>query len=147
MLQKNHLHSSNKVATVKEMKNSVLARNVRNLQANHGLLLSSPSSTSTTNTEVHIEMRQPWDRGMHYPHWPCQELHMQVHKWDPGCSLSGSHRQVTVHTWVVYTHGSKALPFCTISDSRPYDPFGICCQTSTCDSTVSVLHWWPNFIV
>ena len=41
--------------------------------------------------------------------------------------FGGSHKQVTMHTGVLYIHGSKALPFCTISDSRQHDPCGIWC--------------------
>ena len=37
---------------------------------------------------------------------------------DQGCSFWGSHRQVTMHTGVVYIHVSKILPFRTIPDSN-----------------------------
>ena len=36
--------------------------------------------------------------------------------------FGGSHRQVSVHTGVVYNHDSNTFPFCTISDYRQYDP-------------------------
>ena len=50
--------------------NSVLARNDRNLPANHGALLSPCLQHPPPKLRVQIEMRQPWDRRIHYPHWP-----------------------------------------------------------------------------
>ena len=58
--------------------------------------------------------------------------------------LGGSHRQVTIHTGVVCIPGSKALPFCTISDSRLYDPFGIWCYFQSVIQLITRLNFFSD---
>ena len=36
--------------------------------------------------------------------------------------FSGSHRQVTMHTRVLYVGQNNVKPFCTLSDSTLHDP-------------------------
>lgn len=39
--------------------------------------------------------------------------------------FGGSHKQVTLHTGVLYMEGKEPMSFCTISDSRRHDPLAI----------------------
>lgn len=43
------------------------------------------------------------------------------------CHFGGSHKQVTMHTGVLYVGQRDPLSFCTLSDSRQHDPVGIWC--------------------
>ena len=84
------------------------------LQGKHGTLLTPYLQHPSPIQRIQIEMWQPWDRWMRY------KLH----------SLRTTHASTQLRSRLfilVYIHGSKALPFCIVSDSRQHDPCGIWC--------------------